>query len=81
MGYKDMTIFDGANWGPLERDLRDDLASGQTWPVSRHILIALTELGMSDTTIGSYFGVDTAEVANLRYDYKISDKLPSQAEV
>jgi hypothetical protein len=49
---------------PLARDRHGPL--GATWPVSPLALAALVDMGMTDETIGRYFGVDPAEVRRER---------------
>lgn len=44
---------------------------GVTWPIPPAALAALTDMGMSDETIGRYFGVDPSQVRRER-----EEKLP-----
>ena len=69
-----MKTFDLANWGPLDREFRENFLDDIAWPISKRTLVELIDLGMSDITIGSYFNVTADDVLSLRQDYKIPDR-------
>jgi hypothetical protein len=61
-----MTDFQSHNRSAAAPEWSRHTPAGATWPVSPLALAALVDMGMTDETIGRYFGVDPAEVRRER---------------